>query len=313
VEDDLRQEARKEQERQAKQREAAAARVARAARKGTGGASEAERRAQGEKLFVAGLLDACPRCGFEPPPGVSREELAEHLGCCTDKKAHAAHAAAVAAAGERRAKKAEARDAQAEAQNLAVWQFLGGDDSQAWLLTDTQVKKQCEERGLATDGTKEEMLARMASHASGRKMLTDGEAGRAAAGGGGGGGGGGKISAAALPSNLHSMSLPQLRAVCAANGLTPRGDSTSDLIHQLEAAAYAGEEAVLLLEEPAGRGGGAGRSARGAAAKPKRKTPCDDGDDGDESDGWQPEESSSRRKRAAAGKSYKEESDDDDE
>ncbi|EOD12848.1 hypothetical protein EMIHUDRAFT_244917 [Emiliania huxleyi CCMP1516] len=138
-----------------------------------------------------------------PPPGVSREELAEHLGCCTDKKAHAAHAAAVAAAGERRAKKAEARDAQAEAQNLAVWQFLGGDDSQAWLLTDTQ-----------------------------------------------------------------------LRAVCAANGLTPRGDSTSDLIHQLEASAYAGEEA---------------------------------------SDGWQPEESSSRRKRAAAGKSYKEESDDDDE
>ena len=143
VEDDLRRVAKEEQERRAKQREASAARVARAARKAGGGVTDAARQRQAEQLFCASLIDACPRCGFEPPRSASREELEEHVQACTDKRKHAAHKAAVQAAEAKKGRKEEKEEAQAEAQNLATWQFLGGDDSQAWLLTDTQVKKQC--------------------------------------------------------------------------------------------------------------------------------------------------------------------------
>ena len=73
-------------------------------------------------------------------------------------------------------------------------------------------------------------------------LLTDGS-------GGGGGGGGGKVrvSAASLPSNLHSMSLAQLRAVCASHGLVAKGETTDDIIRQLEGATELGK--VLMLEE----------------------------------------------------------------
>ena len=39
-----------------------------------------------------------------------------------------------------KAKEAEEAAKMAEAQNLATWQLLGGDDSHAWLLTETQVR-----------------------------------------------------------------------------------------------------------------------------------------------------------------------------
>ena len=143
VEDDLRHEAKQEQERRAKQREACAARVARAARKAGGGATDAARQWQAEQLFCAALVDACPRCGLEPPRSATKEELVEHLQACTDKRKHATHRAAVQAAEAKNERKEEKQEAQAEATNLAVWQFLGGDDSQAWLLTDTQVSPPC--------------------------------------------------------------------------------------------------------------------------------------------------------------------------
>ena len=75
--------------------------------------------------------------------GEDREELEDHVQACTDKRKHAAHKAAVQAAEAKKGRKEEKEEAQAEAQNLATWQFLGGDDSHAWLLTDTQVKQQC--------------------------------------------------------------------------------------------------------------------------------------------------------------------------
>ena len=246
VEDDLRREAKEEQERRAKQREASAARVARAARKAGGGVTDAARQRQAEQLFCASLVDACPRCGFEPPRSATREELEEHVQACTDKRKHAAHKAAVQAAEAKKGRKEEKEEAQAEAQNLATWQFLGGDDSQAWLLTDTQVKKQCEERGLSTEGSNEERLARMAGQTNERKLLTDGQAGSGGAGSSRASG----ISAASLPANLHGMSVRQLKAVCAAHGIVAEGSTSGDLIHQLESAVYSKDEPMLLEDKP---------------------------------------------------------------
>eukprot|EP00966_Prymnesium_polylepis_P325823 7381766-Prymnesium_polylepis.1 len=239
--------------------------------------SDAARQAHAEALFVRGLLDECPRCGYAPPPSATDwESLCEHLRGCTDARAHAAHQrneAAAAAAAER---KATRQDADAEAQNLAAWQFLGGSTESMWLLTDTQLRKQCEEAGLGGDASRDGMLAALSRHRTAlqAERLTDrsggapaqlkhsGEAGdeappaskrrRQADGGASASSSSsarGRVSAASLPSNLHSMSLRQLKSVCAAHGLVPAGETTDEVIAELERALYGGTEAAPLLLE----------------------------------------------------------------
>ena len=44
-----------------------------AADRGENDESDKEKKAQAEKLFVRNLIDACPRCGFEPPRGATDE------------------------------------------------------------------------------------------------------------------------------------------------------------------------------------------------------------------------------------------------
>ena len=51
------------------------ARLARMQRKGAADdVSAAAQRKQAEKLFVRGLIDSCPRCGYEPRPGEADAE-----------------------------------------------------------------------------------------------------------------------------------------------------------------------------------------------------------------------------------------------
>ena len=50
-----------------------------------------------------------------------------------------------------------------------------------------------------------------------------------------------KITCDSLPSNMHSLSAPQLRSVCAANGLLhllPKNASKSEILHILESEVY---------------------------------------------------------------------------
>jgi hypothetical protein len=256
VEAELRVQIKAEQERRLKAREANDARQARAARKQPA-LSDGERMKQAEKCFVRGLLDACPRCGFEPPPGVKAEDLESHLKSCTDSKAHAAHKKAVEAAEQKAAAKASVKDAEAEAQNLMAWNFLGGSTEQMWLLTDTQLSKQCEERGLheVNAGTsREEMLVALAQdqqRRAGQKTLTGPASSSGAAGSSGEDGGrpAKRLRAESLPDNLHGMSLSQLKAVCASHGMLAKGTSCDEVIREIEAALYTGTEAAPLLLE----------------------------------------------------------------
>ncbi|KAL3905598.1 MAG: hypothetical protein SGPRY_010858, partial [Prymnesium sp.] len=56
---------------------------------------------------------------------------------------------------------------QEEVERLAAHRFLGGGAGTAWMLTDTQLKQECAQMGLAADGTREEQLARISCHLSG--------------------------------------------------------------------------------------------------------------------------------------------------
>lgn len=267
VENELRVAIKAEQEKRMKSREASMARLARMARKQPA-LSDGARQKQAEACFVRGLLDACPRCGFEPAPGVKRDDLIAHLSSCNDKRKQAEHQRNVAAAEGKAAAKAAVKDAEAEAQNLMAWQYLGGSTEQMWLLTDTQLSKQLEERGLASaDGSKsrEEMLAALAREQqqreqqdAGRKRLTnaagssaedEADAKRPRAEGEASGSFEPRLRAETLPSNLHSLSLSQLKAVCASHGMIAKGTSCPEVIAEIEKALYKGTEVAPLLLE----------------------------------------------------------------
>ena len=44
----------------------------------------------------------------------------------------------------------------------------------------------------------------------------------------------GRFSTSSVPHNLHSLSVEQLRAVCASHGVSPRGSCKTDIIDQIE-------------------------------------------------------------------------------
>lgn len=286
VEAQLRADLKAEQEAKLKAREAKMARLARMQRKGVGDdASAAALRKQAEKLFVRGLIDSCPRCGFEPGRGeADSESLAEHLRTCTDARSHAKHAASVAAAAEKAGKTAARQEAQEDAQNEASWKFLGGGTEQMWLLTDKALERQCKERGLDGGGSREEMLTSLAqaeAQSSGR-LLT--HAGGDAVPSGGGGGkrpktGHAPVSRASLPDNLHAMSLSQLRAVAAVHGVScDPAAGVDDIIAQLERAADDGRDEPLRLEDK-GRGSKASGKKRAVADVDAEYVHVDDDDD----------------------------------
>ena len=274
VEEDLRVEIKQTQEKRAKQREASAARLARAQRK-QAGVSAAEAMRQAEACFVRGLTDACPRCGYEPSASCAdRESLEEHLRGCTDAGSHAAHRKQVELKAAAVDKKRARADDEAEAQNLAHWQFLGSSTEQMWLLTDKQLAIQCKDAGISPDDDRNEMLVALAQHrkAGSHAQLTD-----KSGGGGGGGGGGGsgagpsRPSAETIPTNLHTMSLQQLRGVCAAHGIRPTASTTQGLIAQIEGLVYAGTDAAPLLLQEAKEAKEEADKEPGKGAKPKPK------------------------------------------
>ena len=193
--------------------------------------SEAAQRRQAEKLFVLGLVDACPRCGVEPGDDDEAGRLA-HLRCCNDAGAHAVHARAQARKAAKEASREQWKDAQGEATNLAAWQFLGGRASQAWMLTDAQLQKQCGEKGIAVEGRHRQL------EALAEKLATDE---------------GVEVDDESMPTNLHACGLDELKQLCAAHRITaPRGSSSSELIALLESRD--GRLAALVAHEADGEG-----------------------------------------------------------
>lgn len=159
-----------------------------------------------EKCFVHGLRDTCPRCGLDLSQacGDDRAQL-RHLRNCTDKSAHRAHQERETRKATTKATAEKKATAQHNAAASAVFNFCGGSSSQLWLLNADQLKKLCSKEHLPTNGSRNDLIERIAEHKSRGKAhaLTD------------------------VPNNLHSLSDSQLGAVCAAHrlkGLSSRED-----------------------------------------------------------------------------------------
>ena len=89
-----------------------------------------------EQLFLIMLVDECPRCGWEVERGMKREEVAEHLAGCTDKKAIAAHQKKVKEEAARAASRVRDQESQEDVMAFKTWEHNGRQVGWArWSIT----------------------------------------------------------------------------------------------------------------------------------------------------------------------------------
>lgn len=231
---ELREELKSTQEKRIKRQEAIMRRNARASTKsggGSGGAQDSGALALAEevKAFKAGLLDECPKCGWSMGKRDGADEAVEHLKGCKDEKKIAAHQKKKRQAADVQRQRDAKKGAQEEVTGLKTWEFLGGENENMWLLSEEQLRKQCKQYGLETNGEKNEMIARLVRHRNAldsSRMIAD-----SAGGGSARKKGASMPTRHTLPSNLETMTLEQLKSVVRPPATPP--DACNALSHLL--------------------------------------------------------------------------------
>ena len=186
------------------------------------------------------------RCGESFLEYPDEETQREHLQECTDINKHKANKQKLKEQTLIEEKKRSRQDLEDTAQTEAAFTFLGGQSSQLYLLSEGQVKKRALAMGLTvSDGEdKDEVIGRIVAHTSpegveegGRQNLEYGRgypssshrtdnsqqssliptssssaavvvAKKRR-----------RLSADEIPAGYHSLSLGQLRSICASNGV----------------------------------------------------------------------------------------------
>lgn len=235
---ELKQTLREEQEALMKATEAKLRRASRGAARGLSQAEE-------ERAFTLGLRDCCPRCGQEFEE-YSEELQRQHLVDCMDDKKHAEFKAKREAAKKAAIAKSMKADKQQSVQSKAVWDLLGGQTSQLYLLDESQLKTQAEESGISTNegASKEELIAAIARSKDKSLAITDGsnnEGVRKRK----------KMRLQDLPSGYQNFTLSQLKALCASFGWLPATDSKAEILKQIEADIHEYEEKTGKTNQPA--------------------------------------------------------------
>ena len=186
------------------------------------------------------------RCGESFLEYPDEEAQREHLQECTDISKHKANRQKLKEQALIEEKKRSRQDLEDTAQTEAAFTFLGGQSSQLYLLSEGQVKKRALAMGLTvSEGEdKDEVIGRIVAHTS-HDDDDDGGGGRLSLEGyptssshrtstsqhssliptsssssavvvakkrr--------RLSADAVPAGYHSLSLGQLRSICASNGV----------------------------------------------------------------------------------------------
>jgi hypothetical protein len=118
------------------------------------------------------------------------------------------------------------------------------------MLPDAALADMC--GGVAEGLSRADLIARAAATCDGVLLLTDGD------GGGPRGAKRRRLTAESLPSNYASLSLDELRCLCAAHGFAPKSDTKDGVLHEIENELHDDKDAPLLLTAATGarRGGG---------------------------------------------------------
>jgi hypothetical protein len=252
--DQVRIEVKEEQERRNKQAAALGRRQKRSEKRIE---NKPEVKVDPEWLFVNGLVDECPRCGFVLPPPFKSELAQEHLAGCTCKETHARYQKNKEVAKRKAAAKASMEAKEGDVMMEKQWEMNGRQIGQLWMLSDAILRRQCVEFSLGTADSllgvsKPELIVILSKHlrsistlmiknVSHSESLTMkdveyDDAGIA------------DVDANDLPSNLYSMEKEELMAVCASYGIPFQStDTKMTLISRLEKSRHKGSQ--LLLED----------------------------------------------------------------
>lgn len=213
-----------------------------------------------EMAFSLGLANECPRCGASLADLADEDEIS-HLRDCRDDVAIRAHSKRKAAAERETNERRGRRTAQEDVASRAAWDFLGGANRDAWLLTDGALRKECAERGVNAEGKEtHEMIAGLTSKRARSRALTkldDGGAQKKSSPGDDD-----DDDNDTLPSNLHSMTVAQLRAVAAARGVVVGSRARKcDVIDLLERSTERENDDHVLAITGTGEKGASGARA----------------------------------------------------
>lgn len=207
-----------------------------------------------ESAFVLGLIDCCPRCGEMLEDYGDEDCQRQHLMNCTDEVKHSEFKAKVEKKRRRDEEKEEKKNSQMNIQTKAAWEFLGSKTSQLYLLDEVQLRSIAMEQGLDVSGDQEDLVVRITEFRSGESgvkasdggkvMLLEDDADKSQVDYK-------NIASAAvvvrqkkrrisgddLPSNLYSMTIAELRAICASHRIpVAKGTSKADIISEIEDA-----------------------------------------------------------------------------
>lgn len=181
--------------------------------------------ANAETAFRMGLTNECPRCGISLADLDDKDEI-DHLRNCNDEVKITANKRKKEAAEQKTEKKKQKQDLQEDVTAKAAWDLLGASNENMWMLTDGALQKECAEQGIDTKGKDNcDMISGLVRSRE-SQVLTKykGTKGRA------------KVTAESLPSNLHTMTAAQLRAVAASHGIkVGRNKRKIDIIELLQA------------------------------------------------------------------------------
>lgn len=202
-----------------------------------------------EQLMIIGLRDSCPRCGWEISRGEGTAEAQEHLNNCNDKAAIKKYQKLVAKQKEEEKRKKNTEEMQHDVMALKRWEMNGKQVGQLWMLSEMNIKKQCEMFGLSCEGAKHEMIARLSEHLRKKQnlLITDGRTHK-------------QLEASYdtcgiqdadpedLPENIEALDEEELQSLCASYNVkfNPKKDRKSKLLSTFEASRYKGQETLLI-------------------------------------------------------------------
>ena len=250
-EQEVRIEVKKEFEEERKKLAQKKRRAVRADRRVDTGVTNDEQRLQ-EQLLIIGLRDNCPRCGWEVPRGEGTEEAKQHLEACNDKKSIEKYQKVLAKKRKEEEMEKNAKENQYEVMALKRWEINGRQVGQLWMLSESNIKKQCEQFALSTDGAKHEMISRLSKYlrSKERLMITDGKTNQSSE----------AVydtcsienaDAEDLPDNIETLDREELQDICASYNIkfNPKKDVKASLLNKFQSSRSKGRDVLLICDE----------------------------------------------------------------
>jgi hypothetical protein len=202
-------------------------------RRRRGGNEEAD----SEVAFLMGLANECPRCGISLHDMEDADEI-DHLRNCNDEEKIQENKRKKESKQSKTNAKKLRQELQDDVTAKATWEFLGASNENMWMLTDGALEKECKENGVDAEGKEShDMIASLVTKKKSQALTKfNGKKGKA------------NVTIESLPSNIHSMTEAQLRAVAASHGLkTSSKMRKTDIIELLQSEQEKESSSALMI------------------------------------------------------------------